>query len=71
MDADFEKGEIKVKGLIDVIQIQKLIKKFSKKKVELVSPQVKIKDNTAASATAKKVTEETKQVSRSSLNMST
>lgn len=45
MDADFEKAEIKVKGVIDVIKIHKLIQKTSQKKVELISPPlIKIKE---------------------------
>ncbi|KAJ4727359.1 Heavy metal-associated isoprenylated plant protein [Melia azedarach] len=45
VDVDFEKSEIKVKGVIDVIKIHKLIEKLSKKKVELISPQVKLKES--------------------------
>ncbi|KAH9788912.1 Heavy metal-associated isoprenylated plant protein 4 [Citrus sinensis] len=45
VDADFEKAEIKVKGVIDVIKIHKLIQKTSQKKVELISPPlIKIKE---------------------------
>ncbi|XP_018818671.1 heavy metal-associated isoprenylated plant protein 4 isoform X2 [Juglans regia] len=45
VDADFEKGEIKVKGVIDPIKMQKRIEKLSKKKVVLVSPIVKPKES--------------------------
>lgn len=55
MDADIEAGEIRVKGLIHAKKIQERIEKISKKKVELVSPEGKIKDTT--------VKVETKEVS--------
>ncbi|XP_040993575.1 heavy metal-associated isoprenylated plant protein 4 [Juglans microcarpa x Juglans regia] len=45
VDADFEKGEMKVKGVIDPIKMQKRIEKLSKKKVVLVSPIVKPKES--------------------------
>lgn len=59
MDADFEKAEIKVKGVIDVIKIHKLIQKTSQKKVELISPPlIKIKEIDAiAKETSKEIKE--------------
>lgn len=45
VEADAEKSEIKVKGVIDVIKIHKLLEKLSKKKVELVSPLVKVTES--------------------------
>jgi hypothetical protein len=45
VEADDEKSEIKVKGVIDVIKIHKLLEKLSKKKVELVSPLVKVTES--------------------------
>lgn len=61
VDADFEKSEIKVKGMIDVIKIHKLIEKLSKKKVELISPQIKLKEKESAGTDQKKP-KETKEV---------
>lgn len=59
MDADFEKAEIKVKGVIDVIKIHKLIQKTSQKKVELISPPlIKIKE---IGAIAKETNKEIKE----------
>ena len=56
------KGEIKAKGSFDPIKIQKQIEKLSKKKIELISPTVPIKDNIQ---TEKKVIKEiAKPVSR-------
>lgn len=52
-----QKGEIKVKGSFDPIKVQKRIQKLSKKKIELISPKVQIKEQTE-----KKVIKETKQV---------
>lgn len=60
MDADFDKSELKVKGVIDPIKIHKRIEKLSKKKVELLSPKPKIKESVAAE---KIVVKEIKQVS--------
>lgn len=58
MDADFEKGEIKVKGVIDVIKIHKLIQKTSQKKVELISPPlIKIKEISATATLEKEIKE--------------
>ncbi|KAL2319343.1 hypothetical protein Fmac_028312 [Flemingia macrophylla] len=45
VEIEFEKGEIKAKGKIDPLKILKLIEKKSKKKVELISPKVKPKEN--------------------------
>ncbi|KAL9429819.1 hypothetical protein AB3S75_025250 [Citrus x aurantiifolia] len=59
VDADFEKAEIKVKGVIDVIKIHKLIQKTSQKKVELISPPlIKIKE---IDAIAKETNKEIKE----------
>ncbi|KAL4384032.1 hypothetical protein GQ457_15G025410 [Hibiscus cannabinus] len=44
VELDVEKGEIKVKGQVDVIKIHKIIEKVSRKKVEIVSPKIKIPD---------------------------
>lgn len=60
MDVDHEKGELRVKGVIDPVKIHKLIEKLSKKKVELVSPKPKIKETVAVET---KVVKEIKQVS--------
>ncbi|GMJ01338.1 HEAVY METAL ASSOCIATED PROTEIN 6 [Hibiscus trionum] len=51
VEFDVEKGEIKVKGNVDVIKIHKTIEKVSRKKVEIVSPQIKIPDKAKAAAT--------------------
>ncbi|KAF9669720.1 hypothetical protein SADUNF_Sadunf14G0136500 [Salix dunnii] len=45
VEADAEKSEVKIKGVIDVIKIHKLLQKLSKKKVELVSPLVDVKES--------------------------
>ncbi|KAJ9132192.1 hypothetical protein P3X46_034281 [Hevea brasiliensis] len=58
VEYDIEKAEIKVKGAIDVLKIHKQIEKLSTKKVELISPQIKIKE---AAATEEKVVKETKE----------
>ncbi|KAG6628430.1 hypothetical protein CIPAW_14G012600 [Carya illinoinensis] len=55
--ADFEKGELKVKGAIDPVKMQKRIEKLSKKKVVLISPIVKAKE----SVTIEKKVKETKE----------
>ena len=60
MDADFDKSELKVKGVIDPVKIQKQIEKLSKKNVELISPKPKIKE---IAVVEKKVVKEIKQVS--------
>ncbi|KAF4388149.1 hypothetical protein G4B88_021845 [Cannabis sativa] len=54
-----EKCEIRVKGCFDPIKVQKRIQKLSKKKIELISPKVQIKETTIIE---KKVTKEIKQV---------
>lgn len=54
-----EKSELKVKGVIDPVKIQKRIEKVSKRKVELVSPKIKAKE----SVTVEKKVKETKEVS--------
>ncbi|KAF5732808.1 putative Metal ion binding protein [Tripterygium wilfordii] len=54
VDADTEKGEIKVKGEIDAIKIHKLIEKWSQKNVELVSPKIKAKNTTITSGAGEK-----------------
>ncbi|PON87511.1 Heavy metal-associated domain containing protein [Trema orientale] len=59
VEIDMEKGEIKAKGSFDPIKVQKRIQKLSKKKIELISPKLQIKDTIQ---TEKKVTKETKQV---------
>ncbi|KAK8339628.1 hypothetical protein V6Z12_A08G047600 [Gossypium hirsutum] len=51
VELDVGKGEIKVKGVIDVIKTHKMIEKVSKKKVEILSPQIKITDKDKAAAT--------------------
>ncbi|KAM1048823.1 hypothetical protein ACFX1X_028229 [Malus domestica] len=58
VEADMEKGEIKVKGVFDPTKIQKRLEKLSKKKVELISPKPQIKESTE---TEKKVVKETKE----------
>ncbi|KAM2064833.1 hypothetical protein ACFX16_028182 [Malus domestica] len=58
VEADMEKGEIKVKGIFDPTKIQKRLEKLSKKKVELISPKPQIKESTE---TEKKVVKETKE----------
>ncbi|WCJ22838.1 Heavy metal-associated isoprenylated plant protein 4 [Euphorbia peplus] len=65
VDADFEKAEIKVRGGIDVIKIHKRIEKLSKKKVELVSPQIKKE----IVVTEKKVVKEVKKVSTTTVKV--
>lgn len=61
VELDVGKGEIKVKGVIDVIKIHKMIEKVSKKKVEILSPQIKTTDKDKAAATPSKP-KETKKV---------
>ncbi|KAL6129222.1 hypothetical protein ACLB2K_072575 [Fragaria x ananassa] len=46
VEVEREKGEIKVKGDFDPTKIQKRLEKLCKKKVELVSPKVQIKEST-------------------------
>lgn len=59
MEIDTEKSELKVKGAIDPVKIQKRIEKISKRKVELISPKIKAKE----SVTVEKKVKETKEVS--------
>lgn len=59
VEVDMGKGEIKVKGDFDPVKIQKRIEKLCKKKIELVSPKVQIKESTT---TQKIVVKETKEV---------
>lgn len=59
VEVDRGKGEIKVKGDFDPVKIQKRIEKLCKKKIELVSPKVQIKESTT---TQKIVVKETKEV---------
>ncbi|KAK3195307.1 hypothetical protein Dsin_026617 [Dipteronia sinensis] len=61
VEADIEKSEIKVKGVIDVVKIHKLIEKLSKRKVELISPQIKINKETAATEIKQPAAKETKE----------
>ncbi|XP_008232228.1 PREDICTED: heavy metal-associated isoprenylated plant protein 3 isoform X2 [Prunus mume] len=44
VEVDMEKGEIKAKGVFDPVQIQKRLEKLCKKKIELVSPKIQIKE---------------------------
>jgi hypothetical protein len=60
VDFDVEKSDLKVKGVIDPIKIQKRIEKLIKRKVELVSPKITIKES---SEVEKKEIKETKEVS--------
>uniref|UniRef100_F6I1G8 HMA domain-containing protein n=1 Tax=Vitis vinifera TaxID=29760 RepID=F6I1G8_VITVI len=64
VDADIEAGEIRVKGLIHTKKIQERIEKLSKKKVEIVSPQAKIKDSVATEKTVKVNTKEVSTIVR-------
>ncbi|QHO33688.1 hypothetical protein HN51_027355 [Arachis hypogaea] len=45
VEIDTEKGEIKAKGKLDPLKILKIIEKKSKRKVELISPKIKPKEN--------------------------
>ncbi|KAJ8747660.1 hypothetical protein K2173_024330 [Erythroxylum novogranatense] len=44
VEVDNEKGEIKVKGRMDIIKVHKIIERVSKKRVVLISPQPKTSD---------------------------
>lgn len=60
VDVDLEKNEIKVKGKIEAVKIHEQIEKWSKKKVELISPkpsEVKKTTTTTTSVVEKKTTE--------------
>ncbi|PRQ56796.1 putative heavy metal-associated domain, HMA [Rosa chinensis] len=59
VEVERDKGEIKVKGNFDPTKIQKRLQKLCKKKIELVSPKVQIKESIT---TEKKVVKETKEV---------
>ncbi|CAH8299444.1 unnamed protein product [Eruca vesicaria subsp. sativa] len=73
VDVDLEKNEIKVKGKIEVVKIHKQIEKWSKKKVELISPkpsEVKKTTTTTTTTTSvveKKTTEVKKDVIRTTV----
>ncbi|KAL0759825.1 hypothetical protein Bca101_075975 [Brassica carinata] len=69
VDVDLEKNEIKVKGKIEVVKIHKQIEKWSKKKVELISPKSSEVKKTSTTTTTtsvveKKTTEVKKDVIR-------
>lgn len=51
MDFDLEKNEIKVKGKIEIVKIHKQIEKWSKKKVELISPKPSEVEKTTTTTT--------------------
>ncbi|XP_075643541.1 heavy metal-associated isoprenylated plant protein 4 [Castanea sativa] len=61
VEIDMEKGELKVKGAIDPVKIQKQIEKISKRKVELISPKIKAKESVPVE---KKVKETKELISR-------
>ncbi|KAM4072477.1 hypothetical protein ACB094_11G141000 [Castanea mollissima] len=61
VETDMEKGELKVKGAIDPVKIQKRIEKISKRKVELISPKIKAKESVPVE---KKVKETKELISR-------
>ena len=67
VDVDLEKNEIKVKGKIEVVKIHKQIEKWSKKKVELISPKSsevkKTSTTTTTTSVVEKKTTEVKKVS--------
>lgn len=44
VEVNFESNEVKVKGAIDPLGIHKRIERLSKRKVELISPKIKIKE---------------------------
>ncbi|KAL1204603.1 Heavy metal-associated isoprenylated plant protein 4 [Cardamine amara subsp. amara] len=73
VDVDVEKNEIKVKGKIEVVKIHKQIEKWSKKKVELISPKPsEVKKTTTTTTTTsvvveKKTTEVKKDVIRTTV----
>ncbi|KAF8107856.1 hypothetical protein N665_0116s0061 [Sinapis alba] len=71
VDIDLEKNEIKVKGKIEVVKIHEQIKKWSKKKVELISPKPsevkKTTTTTTTSVVEKKTTEVKKDVIRTTV----
>lgn len=58
VEFDLEKNEIKVKGIIEVVKIHKQIEKWSKKKVELISPKpTEVKKPTTTTTTTTSVVE--------------
>lgn len=58
VDVDLEKNEIRVKGKIEVVKIHKEIEKWSKKKVELISPKPsEVKKTTTTTTTTTSVVE--------------
>ncbi|MFQ6625516.1 hypothetical protein Gotur_005160 [Gossypium turneri] len=61
VEFDVGKGEIKVTGVIDVIKIHRMIEKVSQKKVEILSPQIKIPDKDKATAPPSKPKETKKR----------
>ncbi|CAN8313533.1 unnamed protein product [Cochlearia groenlandica] len=76
VEFDLEKNEIKVKGKIEVVKIHKQIEKWSKKKVELISPKpsdvikktaTTTTTTTTTSVVEKKVTEVKKDVIRTTI----
>ncbi|EOA39349.1 hypothetical protein CARUB_v10012400mg [Capsella rubella] len=73
VEFDLEKNEIKVKGKIEVVKIHKQIEKWSKKKVELISPKPsEVKKTTTTTTTTsvvekKKTTEVKKEVIRTTV----
>ncbi|ESQ33976.1 hypothetical protein EUTSA_v10009467mg [Eutrema salsugineum] len=72
VEFDLEKNEIKVKGKIEVVKIHKQIEKWSKKKVELISPKPsEVKKTTTTTTTTtvaeKKTTEVKKDAIRTTI----
>ncbi|KAK0582488.1 hypothetical protein LWI29_026147 [Acer saccharum] len=61
VEVHIEKSEVKVKGAIDAVKIHKSIEKLSNRKVELISPQIKINKETAATEIKKPAAKETKE----------
>ncbi|KAH7687348.1 Copper chaperone domain-containing protein [Dioscorea alata] len=61
VDTDVESGKVTVKGIIDVKKIHELIEKKSKRKVEIISPKPKEKDDKVS---AEKVVEKKEDVVR-------
>lgn len=60
-----EKNEIKVKGKIEVVKIHKQIEKWSKKKVELISPKPsEVKKTTTTTTTTTVVEKKTTEVKK-------
>ncbi|XP_015895358.3 heavy metal-associated isoprenylated plant protein 4 [Ziziphus jujuba] len=59
VEVDMEKGEIRAKGIFDPIKIHKQIERLSKKKTELISPKIQIKEKDTSKVDQKP--KETKQ----------